>query len=109
MHTAYSRDFSDQTGIKRAIATYRIVYLGFGFESQNSIFLFCAIMNRLSLIHQCFIHHWILFVLYFCYVFVCVLPLERNPTSISLASIKIRGMTKQNADTRWMKGAVGPP
>ena len=39
---------------------------------------------------------------------VC-LPLDKNPTSISLASMNMRGITKQNADTKWMNGAVGPP
>lgn len=28
---------------------------------------------------------------------------------MSLASMKTLGSTKQNADTRWMKEAVGPP
>ncbi len=37
------------------------------------------------------------------------LPLERNPTWMSLASMMILGRRKQKEDTRWMKAAVGPP
>ena len=36
-------------------------------------------------------------------------PLERKPTSMSFASIMILGRRKQKAETRWMKGEVGPP
>lgn len=42
-------------------------------------------------------------------MFRYILPCDRNPTSTSLASIKIFGKTKQNADTTCRKGAVGPP
>ena len=38
-----------------------------------------------------------------------LLPLDINPTSISLASMMILGSRKQKAETKWMKEDVGPP
>ena len=43
------------------------------------------------------------------YKFSIFLPRDKNPTSINLASMMIRGRRKQKEDTRCMNDDVGPP
>lgn len=43
------------------------------------------------------------------YKFSIFLPRDKNPTSINLASMMIRGRRKQKEDTRCMNDEVGPP